>query len=108
MALRDDEKRALAQIQRQLADDDPRFVARLSRKRSLFRIPQRVLFTAALLTTYVVGLLAIITGVALSSAFLVVAGALVTAGFPTAVAVRAWRGRRFRAEEVFELPDEAE
>ncbi|QQQ74019.1 DUF3040 domain-containing protein [Saccharothrix sp. 6-C] len=108
MALRDDEKRALAQIQRQLADDDPRFVARLSRKGSLFRIPRRVLFTAALLTTYAVGLLAIVIGVTLPSALLVIVGALVTAGFPTAVAVRAWRGRRFREDDVFELPDRVE
>lgn len=94
VGLQDHEKRALAQIERQLADDDPRFVARLNRRRSRIRIPQRVLFTAALLTTYLVGLLTIITGVTLSSTFLIVLGALVTAAFPTAVATRAWRDQR--------------
>lgn len=94
MALRDEEIRALAQIQRQLAVEDPRFVARLRRRRSLIRVPKRVLLAAALLVTYSVGLLGIIIGVTLSSAFFTAVGALVTAGFPVVVARRAWRSRR--------------
>lgn len=93
MELQDHEKRALAQIEQRLIDDDPRFAARLSRPRSWERVPRRVLFAAALCLAYTVGLLTIVAGVSLPSAVLVVLGALVTAAFPTAVAVRAWRRR---------------
>ncbi|NUT47277.1 MAG: DUF3040 domain-containing protein [Saccharothrix sp.] len=93
MGLREHEERALAQIQQQLADDDPRFAARLTRARLKMRIPRRVLFAAALLGTYLLGLTTIVLGVALASVFLVVVGSAVTAAFPVVVAARAWRGR---------------
>jgi hypothetical protein len=93
MALQDHEERALAQIERQLADDDPRFVARLARTRSWLRIPRRVLFASALVLTYALGLLIIIAGVTLPSVILVVLGSLVTAAFPVAAGRRAWRER---------------
>ncbi|MCE7000671.1 DUF3040 domain-containing protein [Saccharothrix sp. S26] len=96
MGLPDHEARALAQIERQLIDDDPRFAARLSRTRSWSRIPRRVLFASALCLTYAVGLLAVIAGVTLPSVVLIVLGSAITAAFPTAVAVRAWRERTVR------------
>ncbi|MFI9012306.1 DUF3040 domain-containing protein [Actinosynnema sp. NPDC053489] len=98
MGLPDHEERALAQIERQLLDDDPRFVARLTRGRSRLRVPRRVLFASALVLTYAVGLVTIIAGVNLASAFLVVVGSAVTAAFPTALGVRAWRQRRVDVE----------
>lgn len=97
MGLQDHEERALAQIERHLSDDDPRFVARLTRTRSWFRIPRRVLSAGALVLTYTVGLLTIIAGVTLPSSVLVVIGAAVTAAFPVAVAVRIRRERRWVA-----------
>ncbi|MEU4445952.1 DUF3040 domain-containing protein [Actinosynnema sp. NPDC050801] len=94
MALQDHEERALAEIEQQLADDDPRFVARLGRKRSWIRTSRRVAHAAALVSTYLVGLLVVIAGVTLPSVVLIVLGAAVTAAFPVLTATRAWRGRR--------------
>jgi hypothetical protein len=94
MGLTDHEERALAQIERQLADDDPRFVARLARTRPLSRVPRRVLFGAALCLVYSVGLLTIIAGATLQSAVLIAIGSAVTVAYPVAVAVRAWQERR--------------
>ena len=98
MGLPDHEARALAQIERQLIDDDPRFVARLNRTRSWLRIPRRVLFALALCLTYAVGLVTVIAGVALPSVVLVAIGAVVTAAFPVVVGVRAWRERSVRLD----------
>lgn len=94
MGLPDHEERALEQIERQLVDDDPRFAARLTRTRSWRHVSRRVLYGSALSLTYLVGLLTIIAGTTLPSAFLIVIGALITATFPVVVAVRAWRWRR--------------
>jgi hypothetical protein len=93
MGLPDHEERALAQIERQLVDDDPRFAARLARTRSWISIPRRVLYVSALCLVYSVGLVTIIAGATLPSAVLIAIGSIVTAAFPTAVAVRAWRRR---------------
>ncbi|WP_367127688.1 DUF3040 domain-containing protein [Saccharothrix sp. HUAS TT1] len=94
MGLREHEQRALAQIQQQLADDDPRFAARLTRGRAVLRVPRRVLLGAVLVGTYVLGLLGIVVGTALSSPLLIALGAVVTAALPVRVAARAWRERR--------------
>jgi len=93
MGLREHEERALAQIQKHLANDDPRFTSRFTRTQPVLRIPKPVLFGIALLSTYALGLLGIVAGVILSSAFLTVLGAAITAAFPTVVAARAWRER---------------
>lgn len=97
MGLTDQEARALAQIERHLNDDDPRFVARLGRARSWLRIPRRVLVAVALCLTYSVGLVTVIAGVTASSALwsvvLVAIGSAITAAIPTVVGVRAWRRR---------------
>ncbi|GAB2960388.1 DUF3040 domain-containing protein [Saccharothrix stipae] len=94
MALQDHEERALAEIEQQLADDDPRFVARLGRKRSWIRTSRRVAYAAALVSTYLTGLLVVIAGVTLPSVILIVLGSAVTAVFPVLTAARAWRARR--------------
>jgi hypothetical protein len=97
MGLTDQEARALAQIERHLNDDDPRFVARLARARSWLRIPRRVLLAVALCLTYAVGLVTLIAGVTSSSApwsvVLIAIGSAITAAIPTVVGVRAWRRR---------------
>ncbi|KOX28180.1 hypothetical protein ADK67_12125 [Saccharothrix sp. NRRL B-16348] len=94
MGLQDREERALAEIEQRLAEDDPRFAARLDHTRSWHRIPRPVLLGAALVATYVVGLLAVIAGVTLSSVPLIALGAVVITAFPAAVAARAWRAHR--------------
>jgi hypothetical protein len=104
MGLPDHEALALAEIERRLIDDDPRFAARLTRTRTWLRIPRRVLFTAALCLTYAAGLLVIIAGVTLPSAVLIAIGSIVTAAFPTAVGVRAWRQRPRAAAHRWSVP----
>lgn len=104
MGLPDHEALALAQIERHLIDEDPRFAARLTRTRTWSRIPRRVLFAAALCLTYAAGLLIVIAGVTLPSAVLVALGSIVTAAFPTAVGVRAVRQRSRTATHRWSVP----
>ncbi|QFZ21141.1 DUF3040 domain-containing protein [Saccharothrix syringae] len=91
MGLSDHEQRALAEIERQLAADDPRFAARLARARSAVRVPKPVRSAVVLLAAYSLGLVTIIAGVTLASPALITLGAVITAALPVRVAVRAWR-----------------
>jgi len=89
------EKRELRAIEEHLAEEDPAFAARLTRKPPPhYRLPRRALFVVLLLLTYTAGLTLLVIGVALASAVLVVLGVGVTAVFPVLVTVRAWRKRR--------------
>lgn len=77
------EKRELKAIEEHLAEEDPAFAVRLTRKPPPhYRVPRRVLFVVLLLLTYTAGLALLVVGVALASAVLVVLGIGVTAVFP--------------------------
>lgn len=94
MALRDQERRLLAEIEQGLAEGDPLFVATCTELSSRVGKATRVIrFVVVLLAAYVVGLTAVVGGVVLSSAVLVVLGGALTACIPVAVGWRAWRTR---------------
>ncbi len=98
MALRDQEIRQLAEIERGLTEGDPRFastVRKLNGRRPA--VPRAVGDVLVLLATYVVGLATIVLGVWWSSVIIVALGAVVTASMPVLVAWRAllkWREER--------------
>lgn len=94
VGLPEDEQRELDDIEQRLAEDDPAFVAKLAKPPPPHhRLPPHVLRLIGLLLIYVVGLVVVMTGVALSSIFVIVLGAAVTAFSPVAIVVRAWRTR---------------
>lgn len=96
MALRDQEKRQLAEIEHGLAQEDPRFAATLNKLNAkVHPLSALIRATALLLATYLVGLTTIVGGVWLSSAFLVVLGAAVTASMPVLVTWKVWRARHW-------------
>jgi hypothetical protein len=98
MELPEDEKRALKAIEERLAEEDPAFAARLTRRPPPYRrLPSRVLFVVLLLLTYTTGLTLLVGGVALASVALIVLGIVVTAVFPVLVTLRAWRKMRGRS-----------
>lgn len=77
MGLADHEQRELDEIERQLAEEDPKLAAKLMARRLV--LTRRAWILLGSLTTYVAGLLVVIAGVSTSSAALVALGALVTA-----------------------------
>jgi Protein of unknown function (DUF3040) len=86
VALRDQEIRQLAEIERGLTEDDPRFastVRKLNGRRPA--VPRAVRDVLVLLATYLVGLTTIVLGVWWSLAILVALGAVVTASMPVLV-----------------------
>ncbi|MDX8034887.1 DUF3040 domain-containing protein [Lentzea sp. BCCO 10_0856] len=94
MGLPEDEQRELDAIEQRLAEDDPKFAAKLVRTPSPHhRLPRRVLKLIGLLLIYVVGLVVVITGVSLSSIVVIALGAAVTAFSPVAIVVQTWRTR---------------
>jgi hypothetical protein len=95
MALRDDEKRQLAEIEHRLAEDDPRFAAKLSVDPKTAGALRKAMLVALVLATWVVGLTIIVLGVALSLPILVVVGAPVVAAVPVRIGWLAWRERHF-------------
>lgn len=101
MELGDRERKLLAAIEQGLVDSDPKFVAKVRRLSS--EVPWRTRFlrdALVLLATYVIGLSTVIAGVWVSSAILVVVGAVVTAGLPVLVAWRAYQQHRVRKSVV--------
>lgn len=100
MELPEDEKRALKAIEERLAEEDPAFAARLTRRPPPhYRLPSRMLFIILLLLTYTAGLTLLIGGVTLASVALIVLGTVVTAVFPVLVTFRAWRRMRRRSDD---------
>lgn len=94
MGLAEDERRELEAIEQRLAEDDPKFAAKLVKTPPPHhRLPPRVLKLIGLLLIYVVGLVLVITGVSLSSIPLIALGAAVTAFSPLTIVVQAWRTR---------------
>lgn len=92
MRLPDREQQELDEIERRLAEDDPKLAAKLTRPAP--RVPRRTLLLAAALLTYAAGLIVVMTGVTLSSVVLVVLGACVALGVFAWFAVQVWRGHR--------------
>ncbi|XVV06593.1 DUF3040 domain-containing protein [Actinosynnema sp. CA-248983] len=94
MGLRDREKRALDEIERNFAAEDPRLAGRLARMRPARRPSGRVGVAAGLTVVYLVGLTVVVFGVTTGSTALVVLGAAVTAVFPVLLLVDAVRAGR--------------
>ena len=92
MRLPDREQQELDEIERRLAEDDPKLAAKLTRPAP--RVPRRTLVVAVMLLAYAAGLIVVMTGVTLSSVVLVVLGACVALGVFAWFAVRVWRGHR--------------
>jgi hypothetical protein len=98
VALRDQEIRQLAEIERGLTEGDPRFAAtvrKLNARRP--RVPQAFRNALVLLATYLVGLTTLIVGTWWSSVVLLALGAVITASMPVLVGWRgyqAWRQER--------------
>ncbi|MCS7478465.1 DUF3040 domain-containing protein [Umezawaea endophytica] len=95
MALRDQEIRQLAEIERRLTEGDPRFAAtvrKLNGRRP--RAPRAVRDVVVLLATYLVGLAVIVLGTWWSSVVVVAVGAVVTASLPVLVGYRAFHAWR--------------
>lgn len=92
MRLPDREQQELEEIERRLVEDDPKLAAKLNRPAP--RVPRRTLVVAGMLLLYVVGLIAVMAGVTLSSVALVAVGACVILGVFAWFAVRVWlKGR---------------
>ncbi|MGW6929841.1 DUF3040 domain-containing protein [Lentzea sp. NPDC054927] len=92
MKLPDHEQQELDEIERRLAEDDPKLAAKLNRPAP--RVPRRTLVVVAMLVTYAVGLIVVMAGVTLSSVPLIALGACVTLGVFAWFAVRIWRKHR--------------
>ncbi|GLY50570.1 DUF3040 domain-containing protein [Lentzea sp. NBRC 102530] len=89
MKLPDHEQRELEEIERRLAEDDPKFAARLNRPAP--RIPHRTLVLAGVLAFYVAGLVVVMTGVSLALPVITALGAAMLLAVFAWFAVRAWR-----------------
>ena len=94
MALTDHEQRAVDQIERQLAAQDPKFAARLTRPAPWRVLSRKTWLVIGSLVTYVTGLLVVIAGVTSSSAAVVVLGAVVSAAGAADLTRRAARSVR--------------
>ncbi|MEU7481765.1 DUF3040 domain-containing protein [Lentzea sp. NPDC042327] len=95
MELPEKERLQLKEIERQLAEEDPRFAARLTRKPPPHqRLSRKAMFAVLLVLADVVGLAVLVGGVTLGSVVLIVLGVAVLAVFPVLVVVRAWQGTR--------------
>ncbi|GHF55862.1 putative membrane protein YdbT with pleckstrin-like domain [Amycolatopsis bartoniae] len=92
MALHDEEQRRLAEIERQLAEENPRLAQRLSELRPM-RIPGVVVALLGALCSIVAGLFVMTAGAQSHAAFLIVFGAVLTSGVPTAIIWRTWLHR---------------
>jgi uncharacterized RDD family membrane protein YckC len=92
MRLPDREQQELDEIERRLAEDDPKLAAKLTRPAP--RVPRRTLVVAGMLLTYAAGLIVVMAGVTLSSVVVIVLGACVVLGVFAWFAVRVWRGHR--------------
>jgi len=92
MRLPDREQQELDEIERRLAEDDPKLAAKLTRPAP--RVPRRTLVVAGMLLTYAAGLIVVMAGVTLSSVVVIALGACVVLGVFAWFAVRVWREHR--------------
>lgn len=93
MELPENERHELDEIERRLAEDDPKLAARLTNSAPAIFIPRRTLIAIGVLAAYLAGLITIIAGVTVASIALVLLGAVITVGVFTALTVHAWRHR---------------
>lgn len=91
MKLPDHEQQELDEIERRLAEDDPKLAAKLTRPAP--KVPHRTMVVGGLLALHVIGLLFVMAGVTTSSVVLVAVGACVVLGVFGGFAVRVWRER---------------
>jgi hypothetical protein len=84
MALHGEEQRRLSEIERQLAEENPRLAQRLAELRPM-RIPGVVLAVLAALCSPVIGLVVLVAAAQTHSPFLMVLGTLLAAAVPTAI-----------------------
>ncbi len=92
MRLPDREQRELEEIERRLAEDDPKLAAKLNRRAPV--LPRRTLVIGGMLALHAIGLIVVIAGVMSSSAVLIALGACVVVGVFAWFAVRIWREQR--------------
>jgi hypothetical protein len=92
MALHGEEQRRLSEIERQLAEENPRLAQRLAELRPM-RISGVVLAVLGVLCSPVVGLLVLTAAAQTHSPFLMVIGTIPAAVVPTAILWRAWLHR---------------
>ncbi|GAA5161973.1 MULTISPECIES: DUF3040 domain-containing protein [Amycolatopsis] len=92
MALHGEEQRRLTEIERQLAEENPRLAQRLAELRPM-RVPSVVLAALGALCSMVAGLFILVAGAQAQSGFLLVLGTVLTSGVPTAVLWRMWLHR---------------
>lgn len=89
MALHGEEQRRLSEIERQLAEENPRLAQRLSELRPM-RISGVVLAVLGVLCAPAVGLLVLTAAAQAHSPFLMVLGTVLAAVVPTAIIWRTW------------------
>lgn len=92
MALHDEEQRRLSEIERALAEENPRLDQRLSELRRV-RLPGALLAVLGALCAIVAGEFLMVAGAQVHSSFLIVFGTVLTSGVPTAVVWRTWLHR---------------
>ena len=92
MALHGEEQRRLSEIERQLAEENPRLAQRLAELRPM-RIPGVVLAMLGALVSVFAGLFILVAGAQTHSIFLMALGTVLTAGVPTAIMWRTWLHR---------------
>lgn len=89
MALHDEEQRRLSEIERALAEENPRLDQRLSQLRGM-RLPGVVLALLGALCSIAAGLFVMVAGAQTHSPFLMVFGTVFTSGLPTLIIWRLW------------------
>lgn len=89
MALHGEEQRRLSEIERQLAEENPRLAQRLAELRPM-RIPGAVLAILGSLLSPVVGLFVLVAGAQAHSVVLVVLGTVFASVVPTLIIWRTW------------------
>ena len=89
MALHGEEQRRLTEIEKQLAEENPRLAQRLAELRPM-RIPGVVLAILAALAVPVIGLFILVAAAQAHSAALMILGTVLTALVPTAIIWRTW------------------
>jgi uncharacterized membrane protein YdbT with pleckstrin-like domain len=89
MALHGDEQRRLSEIERQLAEENPRLAQRLAELRPM-RIPTVVLAVLGALCSMVSGMFLLVAAAQAQLPFLIALGTVLTSVVPTAILWRTW------------------
>lgn len=92
MALHGEEQRRLSEIERQLAEENPRLAQRLAELRPM-RITGVVLAILGVFLSPVAGLFVLVAAAETHSAFLIALGTVLATAVPTAILWRTWLHR---------------